>query len=538
MAGMKHNRTRAKKFLQLIDQTKNRADLEFCFAVGTVGDLRKPAVLVSKKKLNGLAQTLKNMPFEDDEDSSKENFSLLRRGTGRMNENGVILVKLADGGKAGFPQVQKVMKKYFVNFRMRLPDMQEAGILTEEDIQQFEMNAEENSQFLPPDDSEEFNRPMTALDSAEGNSAGSVEETEERSKREGGAELLEQLLPEVKEGIAAAAATISNHAVSLSAQIGAGQTAELSHLTTKIADWLQRVLAATPPEEQEATLHNFAGRLLLMLAYPENLRNLQYVDDMPDGAGQGETNGDRREEVVVNGIDLNRVPTGALDQDEVVESLFRLIKAKAQERQLSYPLENANSERIAKIVSSQWPKELGDAARRRAVVERLIAAVVPRLGNDDQLLVLLGIADQPERTKSIENSVESIIAIWQAHLDTALTLRDEVKSKINRMVDVEARGGTWRYVDDIFLQFGGELSDQLSAITERNGEALSSATERVRTTVQKKLDYLNGSDIVAMLDNPPIDIGPGTIGQTLREGLAAITDGLKRIETSRAAPAA
>ncbi len=106
------------------------------------------------------------------------------------------------------------------------------------------------------------------------------------------------------------------------------------------------------------------------------------------------------------------------------------------------------------------------------------------------------------------------------------------------MVEVEARGGTWRYVDDIFLQFGGELSDQLSAITERNGEALSSATERVRTTVQKKLDYLNGSDIVAMLDNPPIDIGPGTIGQTLREGLAAITDGLKRIETSRAAPAA
>ncbi len=172
------------------------------------------------------------------------------------------------------------------------------------------------------------------------------------------------------------------------------------------------MLAATPPEEQEATLHNFAGRLLLMLAYPENLRNLQYVDDMPDGAGQGETNGDRREEVVVNGIDLNRVPTGALDQDEVVESLFRLIKAKAQERQLSYPLENANSERIAKIVSSQWPKELGDAARRRAVVERLIAAVVPRPGNDDQLLVLLGIAAQPERTKSIENSVESIIAIW------------------------------------------------------------------------------------------------------------------------------
>ncbi|WP_105374999.1 hypothetical protein [Neorhizobium huautlense] len=535
-----HNRQRAQTFLNVIERTKGRVDVEFCFAVGTIGDPEKAVVLVSKSGLNSLAGTLKKMPYENGKDSGKANdFALLRRGTGKMNEDGIILLRLARGGKAGFQQVNRRMKEYFKGFGLKLPQMQEAGVLTEEDVRQFEVTATKNSQYLPADDNEEFKQPMNTGKDAEGSPAERVTKEEGLDQSEAAGE--QQCLSDVlKRGVATAAATISNHVLCLSEQIGAGKTAELTPLTKKVGGWLEQMLAETPSDEQEAKLHNFTSRILLMLAYPENLRNLQYVDETADGVGQDATHGTGPEEVAVNGIDLNRVPTNTLDQDEVVEILFLLAKAKAQERQLPHPLEKANSEKIAMIVSSQWPKEDGDTARRREIVERLISVMEQRLGNDDQLIALLGfkLGDQPKGNEPAVGLVESIRATWEERLEAASTLRDEVKSRINQMVDVEGNGGTWQHVDDIFLQFNGELSDQLTAIIEQEGEAMSNAIERVEATVQTKLSYLDGNAIVALLDNPPIDIGPGTIGQTLRDGLADVINGLKRIKSSRAAPAA
>ncbi|RJT29458.1 hypothetical protein D3227_31900 [Mesorhizobium waimense] len=529
-----HNRQRAQTFLNLIEQTKGKADVEFCFAVGTIGDPEEKAVvLVKKSGLNSLVGVLKKMPYEIGEDGKADGFALLQRGTGKMNEDGVILLRLARGGKAGFQQVKRRMKEYFRGFGLRLPDMEEAGVLTEEDVRLFEGTAMTNSQYLPADGDEQ---PTNTVKNAEDTLSERVENGEgiDRSEAEGHSQ--RPLSDVLKQGVASAAATISNHVLSLSEQIGAGQTAELARLTKKVTDWLGPMLAATPSDEQEAKLHNSTSRLMLMLACPENLRNLQYVDETADGVVQDETHGSGPEEIAVNGIDLNRVPTNTLKQDEVIETLFRLAKAKAQERQLSFALAEANSEKIAMIVSSQWPKEEGDAARRREIVERLIAVVEQRLGNDDHLVDLLGVkvTDQQKGKKVIVNLVENIKDTWEACLGTALTLRDDVKIRINRLIDVETRGGSWRRVDDIFLQFNGELSDQLTAMMEEEGEAMPSAIERLEATVHSMLSYLDSNATVALLDNPPMDLGPGTIGQTLRAGLADIINGLKRIKSSHA----
>ncbi|MGX9120470.1 hypothetical protein ACWTU6_28010 [Mesorhizobium sp. BHbsci] len=539
-----HNKKRATTFHKLIKQTKTRADLEFCFAVGTIGEKEKTVVLVRKSGFDGLRGALRAMPYRNGTEVHKAvQFSLLARGTGRLNEEGVIVLRLTPGGKAGFQQVKKRMREYFKAFSIILPDMQEAGVLTAQDMEHFEAKAKENSRYLPADDDEKLEEsiatPQEAAESDETGGAGTI------GHGSGGPE--QSLSDVLKQGIAAAAATISTHALSLSRQIGAVQATESAPLNKKISDWLEAILAATPPQEQEAKLHNFTSRLLLMLAYPENLLNLQDAKrrrpidrrqqdetGIVDGAGQGAA--------VVNGVELGSVSTDTLDQDEVIETLFHLAKAQIQERQLPYSLEMASPERIAKMVSSQWPKGEDQAARRSEIVERLIAAVKQLLHNDVKLIALLGLekADKPEGENFAAKLAESTKAAWNAHLETALKQKDEMKSRISQIVNVEGLGGTWRHVDDIFLEINGELSEQLTAVGEQQGEARSDAIKRVEALAQKYLSYLDSNRTVALLDKPPFEV-QGTVGQTLREALVGVGSALKRLKTwsaTAATPAA
>ncbi|MGX9147724.1 hypothetical protein [Mesorhizobium sp. 128a] len=538
-----HNKKRATTFHNLIKQTKTRADLEFCFAVGTIGEEEKTVVLIRKSGFDALRGALRAMPYKNGTEVHKPvQFSLLARGTGRLNEEGVIVLRLTPGGKAGFPQVKKRMREYFKAFSIILPDMQEAGVLTAKDMEHFEAKAKENSRYLPADDDEKLEDPMaTPQEAAESDETGRTGTIEDGNRGP------EQSLSDVlKQGIAAAAATISTHALSLSRQIGAAQATESAPLNKKISDWLEAILAATPPQEQEAKLHNFTSRLLLMLAYPENLLNLQDAKrrrpidrrqqdetGIVDGGGQG---------AVVNGVYLGSVSTDTLDQDEVIETLFELAKTQIQERQLPYSLEMASPERIATMVSSQWPKGEDQAARRSEIVERLIAAVKQLLHNDVKLIALLGLekADKPEEENFPAKLAESTKAAWNAHLETALKQKDEMKSRISQIVNVEALGGTWRHVDDIFLEINGELSEQLTAVGEQQGEARSDAIKRIEALAQKYLSYLDSNSTVALLDKPPFEV-QGTVGQTLREALVGVGSALKRLKTwsaTAATPAA
>lgn len=580
----KHNSNTAQQYLNLIDQTKAKPDLEVCFAIGTIGTGKSERVVVlfSNRSLNSLPNALKIMDYKEKKDKDyleAKNFSLMRKGSGRLNDQGIFVVRLARGGSAGFTTVEKKMKEYFKDIGKKgaFPDMelqQDAGELTEEEINAFEIKAEENAKYFTGGNED---RPGQQAAAAESPAAGVTSDADSETESvvftpppsEAGDDVPEEnledeeqpdsegeqeegddkpLSDELKQGIATASSTIAGHAISLSRQIGAGQKAELGPLTDKITAWLEDMLAGLSPEEREMRLHNLTSRLLLMLAYPENLRNLQYVDAAP--SADGEQDKPAREKVLVNGIDLDSVSTDDLNPEEVTESLFKLAKAQAMQRQLPYPLNQASPDRIAGMVASGWPRADDDqagkrkaedvAADKRKAVQRLVAVIQQMFLKDDSLIGLLGFK-KTETAKGddlVTSLVESIKEVWEAHRNAAIKQKDEVKRRVNQIVKVEALGGTWRHVDDIFLQIDNEISDQLAAIIGQEGDARSKAVEVAAGTVQTNLGYLSGNNIVDLLDNPPFDVGQGAVGETLREGLEGVSKGLKRIESSSVAAAA
>jgi hypothetical protein len=192
------------------------------------------------------------------------------------------------------------------------------------------------------------------------------------------------------------------------------------------------------------------------------------------------------------------------------------------------------------MVGSGWPKEDGDAEGKRKAVQRLVAVVQQMFAKDDQLIGLLGFkkADTADGDNLVASLVESIKEMWEAHRNAAIQQKDEVKRRVNQIVKVEALGGTWRHVDDIFLQIDNEVADQLAAIIGQEGDARVKAVEAAADTVRVNLGYLSGNNIVDLLDNPPFDVGQGAVGETLREGLDGVSKGLDRIASLSVAAAA
>ncbi|WQP22628.1 hypothetical protein U8C33_37960 (plasmid) [Sinorhizobium meliloti] len=434
-------------------------------------------------------------------------------------EEGVIVVRLAKGGMAKFPAIRTQMRLYFKNMGVTLPAMQEAEPLTEEELNLFEIAAKATSNELPSNDDQATSYFTSDDDQA---TVGTLE----------GGDAEEALSEGLKQTVTTSAASVAEHAVRLSRQTGQMQTAELVPLTNKIANWLEGMLASTPPEEQENALHNFTCRLLLMLAYDDNLRNLQYVDEAPEGDemdGSAKQNiagvegGVKREPINIDGID-SRAPIG---KDEVVKGLFHMIRAAAQQRRLYYSLENARSDRIAEMVSSQWPKEEGQAASKRETLERLMAVV--ERGKDDLLIALLGLSDADKF--EFDAVVRTIEKKWQAYLDAALVHWEDTKSKIETY-DEERRGATWEFVDDLFQGVNDVVSEEFAELVEQLSGERFGAIERAEAVVEALLQRLDENDVVQLLENPPAVFGPNSIGKTLRDGLSTVGSELNRVRNS------
>jgi len=564
-----HNKARAKKSVAWIEETQ-RNGAECCIALAHLGFEGQSVALVMPSGLSGLTKKLQVMDYEGKPKKittkkEKDQYKLIAIGLAKLGPDNVLNVRLKKGSAQS---LHKGLREYFrggfglevpydsIGTETNLPEDQENLFAQTEAENQLKFSSEETEtdqpasaaeQPIPPvgkdPDSDSEGSPILTPTASEAGDDDVPEEDlmegVEESESEDEDDEDNPLSDELKQGIATASATIAGHALSLSREIGVGQKAELGPLTDKIAAWLEDMLAGLSPEEREMRLHNLTSRLLLMLAYPENLRNLQYVDAAP-AAGDGDQDKPGREKLLVNGIDLDNVSTDDLNPEEVTESLFKLAKARAQERLLPYPLNQASPDRIAGMVASGWPKEDGDAEGKRKAVQRLVAVVQQMFAKDDQLIGLLGFKknDTADGDNLVASLVESIKEVWEAHRNAAIQQKDEVKRRVNQIVKVESLGGTWRYVDDIFLQIDGEISEQLAAIIGQEGEARAKAIAAVSSTVEANRGYLSGNNIIDLLDDPPFDVGQGAVGETLREGLAGVSDGLKRIESSMTAAAA
>lgn len=571
-----HNIARAKKSRNWIAETQANG-AECCIALAHLGESNQPVALVMPSGLSGLTKKLKVMDFEGKPKALKaekeKGFNIIAIGLAKLGHDNILNVRLKKGSAQS---LGKGLHKYFkVGFGLEvpydsialevvLPEDQENLFAQTEAANELRFSSEEGeagNQAAPaqpaaapvpdePDTPDEDLMEGLGDDSDADSDVSDVEsifdpadvasdtedevpEPESEAAPEPRRE--EQAVSqELKDEIASTSATIAAHAISLSRQIGTGKKTEPGPLTAKIAAWLEDLMEGLSPAEQELALHNFTCRLLIMLSYTENLRNLQYTDDSPETDDkEDETIG---EKILVNGIDLDKVSTGDLTREEVTASLFEQAKSQAKKRLLPFPLDEATPDRIANMVASGWPKEDGDAAGKRKAVQRLIAVTQQMFAKDDQLINLLGLkkTDMAEGEDLVANLVRNIRDVWEAHRTAAIRQKDEVKRRVDDVVEVRGLGGTWQYVDDIFLQIDGEISDQLDAILGQQGQARSKAIEVAKDTVQTNLGYLDGNNIVELLDDPPFEVGQGAVGETLREGLAGVSDGLKKVEAASA----
>ena len=553
-----HNKARAKKSVAWIEETQ-RNGAECCIAVAHLGFEGQSVALVMPSGLSGLTKKLQVMDYEGKPKKittkkEKDQYKLIALGLAKLGPDNILNVRLKKGSAQS---LHKGLREYFrggfglevpydsIGPETNLPEDQENLFAQTEAENEQKFSSEDGETGQPDEQLPAYEPPADQAAAADQDAADpppAYEPPADVEQPENPADpppAYQSLPDELKQGVATASATIAGHAVSLSRQIGLGQKAELGPLTDKITAWLEDMLAATPPEEREMVLHNFTTRLLLMLAYPENLRNLQYVDDA-SAADDSEQDKPGREKVLVDGIDLDSVSTDDLTQQDVTDSLFKLAKLRAHEHKLDYPLNQASPDRIAGMVASGWPKEDGDAAGKRKAVQRLIAVTQQLFDKPEQLIALLGFkkTETAEGDVLVASLVETIREVWEAHRKAAIKQKDEVKRRVNQIVKVESLGGTWRHVDDIFLQIDGEISDQLAEIARQEGEARAKAIETVADTVRTNLGYLDGNNIVDLLDDPPFDVGQGAVGETLREGLSGVSQGLKRIEASGAAAGA
>lgn len=155
--------------------------------------------------------------------------------------------------------------------------------------------------------------------------------------------------------------------------------------------------------------------------------------------------------------------------------------------------------------------------------------VEQRLGNDDQLIALLGLS-KSDKLEDFDAIVRTIENKWRADLDAALVHWEETKSKIETYNE-QARGGTWEPVVELFQEIKDVVSDEFADLVEQGGGVNFDVIERAEAVFEALLQHLDENDVVQMLDNPPTVFGPNSIGKTLREGLSTVGGELNRVRT-------
>ncbi|MGL4964172.1 MAG: hypothetical protein ACRC67_23280 [Inquilinus sp.] len=570
MATFVHNKPRAKKSRDWIEET-SRNNAECCIALAFIGKADQPVALVMPAGLNGLSNKLKNMNYEGKPDKidvkKDKDFKLVALGLVRLDQEGVLNVRLKKGSAKS---LGKGLKEYFKDgFGIPVPynSIAPEVALPEDQENLFAQTEAENQQKFSSEEGESAQQASTAEQprpavggDADSDSDGSpILTTPQASEAEPAgvpAEglLSDQALPEeTNQEIASIARLIADHTLKASGQTGVGQHAESDPIFGKVADGLAKRLANIDAADREAALYDMKCAILIALAYAENLRNLQYVDGSSrkkadrwkrHEANASDAAGDEPlEPLMVNGIDIDEMPD--LDQAKLTEILFDAARKEAERLSSSYDVENVNDRNISELVSTGWPKGETHPKAMAAFIQRLINVTQSQFEKDAFLIRMLdlkplgeaGAAREPtaEEKAAIAELVESIRAGWEAARSSALQQKDDIKKKVEDMIGtkVENLGGTWKHVDDIFLQIDDEISDQLMAIVGQQGKkARSQAIEAAKGTVKTNLDYLGNNGIVDLLDQAEQrGIGPFAVGEALRNGLASVGDGLKRIES-------
>ena len=379
------------------------------------GKVKKLSFFSQIRASTALPNALKAMDYKEKKDKDyleAKNFSLMREGTGRLNDQGRFVVRLAQGGKAGFETVEKKMREYFrdIGKKGAFPDMepqQNAGELTAEEINAFEMKAAENDKYFTGED-EDGSGPQAAAaespaagvtgdadsetelvvftpppsdagdDVPEENLMEDVEESdsEDEEEEEGDDKSLSD---ELKQGIATASATIAGHAISLSRQIGAGQKAELGPLTDKITAWLEDMLAGTPPEEREmaaAQLHQPAAADAGLSRESCGISNMWTTLRPPMTASR--TSPAARRSWWTESISTASRPTISPAGGD--GSLFKLAKARATSANLAYPMNQAEPQPDrghggVGLAQGGGSGRHAAGRRKRKAVQRLIAVM-------------------------------------------------------------------------------------------------------------------------------------------------------------------
>jgi hypothetical protein len=555
---MKHNKTTAKRFLKLIASTR-KEDVQCSFACGQYGDTR--VVAISRRKPTTVRSQLENMPWEGPEVEKKGKRPLevkhLAFGIAKLEGTNLIIRCKKPMGAEG---LAKAFRIYFkTNFKLvplwgkviskhmsdaaeenfaALPDDENLELISDEELERLQAETAHIEEDEAVDDWEDAFQPED----------GSAEEKDNDHDATAGpqsnlpAPLREQIRGEVQK--------VAENALRVADSIGLPRRAELGDLVAKLAGWLERMLAATPADQREAVLYNTLARLTLDLAKVEALRDIQYVEKRSKAPAaenkekRGEHDSKKENEILNGRINLSELRKDKLDPDEVVDVLFRYGVSEVTRRNLPYDVARATFQKIDKIVRSSWPKTTG--AELVLAIDRLQKVIHAAFADDGRLINYLSLEKHKKDLATTPATgdgsiIPPVISEWKVVHSQARSQVHEIMEAAEAtvrtwdpMMTIKKLGGSWAQVDNIFIQVAEEeLERELLAIMGKVGDERAKAIEQAEATVEANLDWLNGNNIVALLDEPPFEGVPsGQVGAVLRNGLKGVAAVLSQLKVA------
>jgi hypothetical protein len=538
------------------------------FVCGPLGPGKKDIFVMSRKNIAAVRSEAKQLYWE----KSKEEFSPVAFGSCRL-EKGTLYIRTEGGGKGAATVVAAMARKYF-KLHHKLPlvwtrvvkedepiindtfldDKADETIELVSDMELDKVLAAADAEFGDAVTDSDGNETLDESDSgseAGGSSVGdrSDSDVEDDHKEEAASapKLDAKLAADIKTQLEEIVKTL----LAVAAAIGLKIDGSEADIIAKLFGWLERMLAGLSPAEQAVAAANWLSRLQLAISSStQAMRDTTVVagrkasrDDETSGEGdEPKEDADADDSKLIPGVDLNDITTEGLNEDEIVKAVFDKAVELLGDVSAEYDMSSASDQEARKFVGANKAKwQGGDDI---ASVIRLMFTILERskFENRESLVAFLKL--QPLDTSETSRSPEipEWIAEWKAAHASAVEQVERVKDAAEKALKEEDEtmsvaklGGTWKYVDDIFVQVDvTEVESELRDVMNATNDNRVSAIEKASATLQTNLSWLFGNDIVSLVDSAPFDGAQATVGETLGGSLQGLVEKLSRLQAEAA----
>ncbi|WP_075291376.1 hypothetical protein [Pararhizobium arenae] len=536
------------------------------FVCGPQGPENSNIFVMSRKNI----QTVKGQARQLVWDKEKSNFKPIAYGACRL-ENGTLYIRTDGNGRGAASVVAKAAQDYFkkklkitppwgrvvkedepIVEDLFLSDSADETVDLIGDLEIQSLVADAEATFGDAVTDSDGNETLDESDSGSEDGGSSDGERSESDSRDGdeqvpesGPKLDAHLEAEIKTQLEAIVKTL----LAVSTAIGLKIDSSEADIIAKLFGWLERMLAGLSPAEQAEAAANWLSRLQLAISSStQAMRDSTVVagknsssteDDEVLESGEEKTVAD--DSKTIPGVDLNNLTTDKLNDDEIVAALFNKAVEMLGDAGAEYDMSSASNGEASKFVKTN--KVRLNATDATEVIRTMFALLEQSIFQTrDGLVRFLRLKRLGVSEASQVSDIPEWIAEWKAAHASAVEQVEGVKDAAEKALKEEDEsmsvaklGGTWKYVDDIFVQVDvAEVEAELDNVHKASNDNRAAAIEKASATLQASLSWLSENNIVDLVDNAPFDGAEATVGATLGGSLQGLLERLSSLQARAA----